>query len=141
MASRGIRPLVLPKAARLVVVLRTHRPASPGCGFSPGQRAEELSSHQALAPITTLNSRLGGTRTGVGGSCHPLSAGQWVPGLLPTTTGVAGRRRSHKTGFIKGFPCCMYQEETTSLHLEERPALLFIHVSVVEMVISTKEIL
>ena len=35
-------------------------------------------------------------------------------------------------GFSKGFPCCVYQEETMNLYLEEGPSLLFTHVSIIE---------
>lgn len=41
---------------------------------------------------------------------------------------------SHETGFSKGFPRCVYQEETTNLHLEVGPGLLSIHVSITEMI-------
>lgn len=37
-------------------------------------------------------------------------------------------------GFSKGFPCCVYQDETMDLYLEEGPSLLFTHVSIIETV-------
>lgn len=48
--------------------------------------------------------------------------------------GKQGRGVSHETGFIKGFPRCVNQEETTDLHLEKGPALLSIHVSIIEII-------
>lgn len=59
----------------------------------------------------------------------------------PSTTRVVGSGRSHETGFIKGSPYCVYQEATTDLYLEEGPGLLFIHVSIIEIIISIREIL
>lgn len=56
------------------------------------------------------------------------------PQIVAPTTGAIGRGRSRETGFSKGFPRCVYQEETMDLYLEEGPGLLFIHVSIIETV-------
>lgn len=58
------------------------------------------------------------------------SAFPWTVALLRQSIEGA----PHETGFIKGFPRCVYQEGATDLHLEKGPALLFIRVSIKETI-------
>lgn len=94
---------------------------------------EELSSPQPLALITALGTKAQGSRTAVGGfpRCwEHWSAFPWTVALL----GQSVEGAPHETGFIKGFPRCVYQEGAMDLHLEKGPALLFIHVSIIETI-------
>lgn len=112
--------------------------------FSSIKEGEAFSSphHRLLSPTPLL-----GSNTGGGGAHGRLTAtlrastSGFSLDCCPNTTGAVGRGWSHKTGFIKGFPHCVYQEETTDLHLEEGPGLLFTPVSIIEIIISIREVL
>lgn len=70
----------------------------------------------------------------MGDSCNAGGIASVPLDCGPNTTEAIGRMRSCEMGFGKGFPCCVYQEETMDLPLEEGPGLLFIHVSIIETV-------
>lgn len=111
--------------------------------FSWIKAGEAFSSphHRLPSPPLSLAPTLG---EGAHGRFHATlraSTSGFSLDCCPNTTGAVGRGWSHKTGFIKGFPHCVYQEETTDLHLEEGPGLLFTPVSIIEIIIPIREVL
>lgn len=95
--------------------------------------AEIFSSPLCLAPVPAPRHRTQGSKFSRGG--FPTTVGVWLcfPRWLSQHRWVRSKGKPQETGFIKGFPHCALQEETTDLPLEEGPASLCIPVSIIAM--------